>query len=101
MGHHRGSSKVELHADFAESGASHDCSESSLLFGVEHEKTTPSCADEFAAERAVGDRELIQPIDLAAAHTGRPFLLVLPVNIHHLRKLSQVTGQQSVPAVDT
>ena len=59
MGHYRGSGKIELHADFAESRASHDRSEPSLLLGVEHEKPASTGTDEFAAESAVGDRKLI------------------------------------------
>src|SRR5580698_1107199 len=84
MGDYRSSGEVELHADFAESRTSHDCSESSLLFGIEHEKPTSAGADEFAAESAVGDRKRIQLIDFTAAHPRRPLLLVLPVNIHYL-----------------
>src|SRR5258706_10844379 len=37
MRHHRGTSKVKLHTDFTESRTSHDRSQASLLFRVEHE----------------------------------------------------------------
>ena len=59
MSHHRGSGKVELHADFAKSRVPHDSAKAGLLFCVEHEKSASAGADEFAAERAVGDRQFI------------------------------------------
>src|ERR1039458_1125254 len=59
MCHNCGSGKVKLHTNLAKSGASHDCAKASLLFRIEHEKSTSAGAYEFAAERSIGSREFI------------------------------------------
>src|SRR5258706_2811364 len=95
----RGSGKVKLHTDFTESRTSHDCSEASLLFSIEHEKCAADGANKFAAERAISSREFVQLVDFAATHARRSFLLVLPVHIHQITELAQVAGQQGIPTL--
>src|SRR3954454_11724343 len=85
--------KTETH--FLQSRLPHGMPQLRLVFlGVEHQEAAAAGADQLAAERAVGAREIVPFVDLRIAHAATARLLALPMLVHQPRELSQVTALQ-------
>ena len=75
-------------------GLPHGVTQSGLVLRIKHEETATARADELAAERAVGHRQVIPLVDFRIAHAPAALLFALPVHIHQPRELMQVAGFQ-------
>src|SRR5262245_37005716 len=98
LGHDRRAREVEAEAHLAERHRGHRVAESWLVLGVEEQEAATARADQLAAERAAGHREIVPAVDLAIAHGAAPLLLVLPVDVHQLGKLPEVPALERVAA---
>src|SRR5208282_5008069 len=97
--HQLRSFKIEPEPDFLEPGLPHGVAESGLVFGVKHEKTAAARADELAAERAVGHREVIPLVDLRVAHAAAALFFALPVHVHEPREFLEFSVFERVLAL--
>src|ERR1035438_18993 len=88
--HQRGAFEIEAHAHFAQSSFAQRVAQASLVLGVQHQEAAPAGADQFAAHRSVGARQLVVLVDGGTCHGFRPVLLALPVLVHDGGKAEQI-----------
>src|SRR5580698_9447158 len=59
LGDYLGAFKVELEADFGQSGLAHGLAQPRFLFRVEHQEAAAAGADQLAADSAVVDGDIV------------------------------------------
>src|SRR4051794_41102365 len=70
LGHDGSALKIEPDPHFAQTGGTQGAAETRFVFGIEHQETTASGADQLAAQCAMTQREFIVLVDCRVAHSG-------------------------------
>ena len=86
--------KIETEADLLQPLLPHRVPELCLIGRIEHQKTSPTSADQFPSERAPRHGEIIPLVDLLVAHAGGADLLVQPVHVHQPGKFTEIASFQ-------
>src|SRR5258708_25356815 len=86
--------EVKAKPHFFQSLFAHGVAQARFVSSVEHQKTTATCANQFATQGAVGHGAIVPLVDFFAAHTRTSALLVLPMAVHQPAKLSHVPSLQ-------
>ena len=84
--------EIKTEAHFLQARRAHRVAQPGLVLRVLQPEAAAARADELAAERAAGQREVIPLVDLGIAHAAAALLLALPVNVHQPRELGEVAA---------
>src|SRR5262249_11712956 len=87
--------KLKAESHFLQPLLAHCVAQTRFIFGVEHQESSASSADELAAEGAVRQSATIPLIDALVTHSSASALLVFPVNIHQSAEFRNVPAFES------
>ena len=89
---------MEAKAHLGQAGFNHRVAQAALVFGIEHEKAAAAGSDQLSAQGAAFHCALIALVDLGVRHVGRAALLVLPMLVQQLAKLTRASRLQRLQA---
>src|SRR5882762_9745691 len=95
----RSPTKIKPKSHFPQSRPAHRFPHPCLLLRIQQQKSSASRADNLSAQGPILSPQFIQLINRPVAHPRRPFLLMLPVRRHQLRKLPQIALHQCIAAL--
>src|SRR5258707_600144 len=93
-----GTVEVEAKAQLAQPLVAHRRTQLFWPLRIEHQKATAAGADQLAAHRAMRSCHRVPAVDVGIAHPRRAPLFVLPMLVHQLAELDQVTSLERLQA---
>src|SRR5262245_44562514 len=82
VGDDSGAFKLKPEPHFPQSLLSHGMPQPGFVFGIKHQKTSATRANQLATGCAIGESTLVPVVDFFITHSGAAAFLVLPMNVH-------------------